>query len=121
VTKKQTWVFLVILSEVNRIKRGMGVNSSAKNILAVPVAAKSKNYSMQYSHVVSHHSTNCTSTSLTSGIRRDPVFSGVYGRSWRGSKAREVFLKAKLSIFFRPGGARKSRARSRVTWRKKPS
>lgn len=42
---------------------------------------KSKNYSMQYSHVVTHHSTNCTSTSLTSGIRRDPVLSGVYGRS----------------------------------------
>ncbi|RKP18863.1 hypothetical protein ROZALSC1DRAFT_22813 [Rozella allomycis CSF55] len=33
---------------------------------------------MQYSHVVSHHSTNYASTSLTSGIRRDPVLSGVY-------------------------------------------
>ena len=44
-----------------------------------------KNYSMQYSHVVSHHSTDCTSTSLTSGIRRDPVLSGMYGRSCKQS------------------------------------
>jgi hypothetical protein len=41
----------------------------------------SKNYSMQYSRVVSHRSTDCTITSLTSGIGRDPVLSCVYGRS----------------------------------------
>ena len=66
---------------------------------------------MQYSHVVSHHSTNCTSTSLTSGIRRDPVLSGVYGRSCEGPKTLQAYLKANFSIFFsfsRPGGARKS-------------
>ena len=40
-----------------------------------------KNYSMMYSRVVSHRSTDITITSLTSGIRRDPVLSGVYGRS----------------------------------------
>ena len=55
---------------------------------------------MQYSHVVSHHSTNCTSTSLTSGIRRDPVLSGVYGRSCEGPKTLQAYLKANFSIFF---------------------
>ena len=40
-----------------------------------------KNYSTQYSRVVPHHSTDCAITSLTSEIRRDPVLSGVYGRS----------------------------------------
>jgi hypothetical protein len=42
---------------------------------------KTKNYSTQYSRVVPHHSTDCAITSLTSDIRRDPVLSGVYGRS----------------------------------------
>lgn len=41
-----------------------------------------KNYSTQYSRVVPHHSTDCAITSLTSEIRRDPVLSGVYGRSY---------------------------------------
>ena len=41
-----------------------------------------QNYSTQYSRVVPHHSTDCAITSLTSEIRRDPVLSGVYGRSW---------------------------------------
>lgn len=40
-----------------------------------------KNYSTAYSRVVPHHSTDCAITSLTSEIRRDPVLSGVYGRS----------------------------------------
>ena len=40
-----------------------------------------KNYGTQYSRVVPHHSTDCAITSLTSEIRRDPVLSGVYGRS----------------------------------------
>ena len=52
------------------------------NALGLVLAKKVKNYSMQYSHVVSHHSTDCTNTSLTSGIGRDPVLSGVYGRSY---------------------------------------
>ena len=42
---------------------------------------KSKNYSTQYSQVVPHPSTNCANSSLTSEIRRDPVYSTVYGRS----------------------------------------
>ena len=42
---------------------------------------RGKNYSTQYSRVVPHHSTDCAITSLTSEIRRDPVLSGVYGRS----------------------------------------
>lgn len=42
---------------------------------------KGRSYSTQYSHVVPHHSTDCASTSLTSEIGRDPVRSGVYGRS----------------------------------------
>ena len=46
-----------------------------------------QNYSTQYSQVVPHPSTNCANTSLTSEIRRDPVYSDVYGRSrswkWR--------------------------------------
>ena len=41
-----------------------------------------KNYSTQYSRVVPHHSTDWAITSLTSEIRRDPVLSGVYGRSY---------------------------------------
>jgi hypothetical protein len=45
--------------------------------------AGKKNYSTQYSRVVPHHSTDCAITSLTSEIRRDPVLSGVYGRSWK--------------------------------------
>lgn len=45
------------------------------------ILKKSKNYSTQYSRVVPHHSTDCAITSLTSEIRRDPVLSGVYGRS----------------------------------------
>jgi hypothetical protein len=43
---------------------------------------KGKNYSTQYSRVVPHHSTDCAITSLTSEIGRDPVLSGVYGRSY---------------------------------------
>ena len=43
---------------------------------------KGKNYSTQYSHVVTHHSTNWAITSLTSEIRRDLVGSSMYGRSW---------------------------------------
>ena len=42
---------------------------------------ENKNYSTQYSRVVPHHSTDCAITSLTSEIGRDPVLSGVYGRS----------------------------------------
>jgi hypothetical protein len=42
-----------------------------------------KNYSTQYSRVVPHHSTDCAITSLTSEIRRDPVLSSVYGRSYQ--------------------------------------
>ena len=42
---------------------------------------KTKNYSTPYSHVVTHHSTDGAITSLTSEIRRDPVHSGMYGRS----------------------------------------
>lgn len=45
-------------------------------------AKKAKNYSTQYSRVVPHHSTDCAITSLTSEIGRDPVLSGVYGRSY---------------------------------------
>lgn len=41
---------------------------------------KSKEYSTQYSRVVTHHSTDCAVTSLTSEIGRDPVLSGAYGR-----------------------------------------
>ncbi len=44
---------------------------------------KFKNYSTQYSHVVTHQSTNWAITSLTSEIERDPVCSGMYGRSWK--------------------------------------
>ena len=40
-----------------------------------------QNYSTQYSQVVPHPTTNCANTSLTSEIRRDPVYSSVYGRS----------------------------------------
>jgi hypothetical protein len=46
------------------------------------VGQPQKNYSTQYSRVVPHHSTDCAITSLTSEIRRDPVLSGVYGRSY---------------------------------------
>lgn len=42
---------------------------------------KRQNYSTQYSQVVTYPSTDCASTSLTSEIGRDPVLSGVYGRS----------------------------------------
>lgn len=56
-------------------------SQASQSTLLIESAKKSKNYSMQYSHVVTHHSTNCTSTSLTSGIGRDPVLSSVYGRS----------------------------------------
>jgi hypothetical protein len=42
-----------------------------------------KNYSTQYSRVVSHRSTDWAITSLTSEIGRDPVLSGVYGRSYQ--------------------------------------
>ena len=41
-----------------------------------------KNYSTQYSQVVPHPSTNYANISLTSEIRRDPVWSDVYGRSF---------------------------------------
>lgn len=54
-----------------------------EDFLVLKDPKSAKNYSTQYSHVVSHHSTNCASTSLTSGIGRDPVCSSVYGRSWR--------------------------------------
>lgn len=40
-----------------------------------------KNYSTSYSRVISHRSTDDAITSLTSEIGRDPVLSGVYGRS----------------------------------------
>ena len=43
--------------------------------------SKNKNYSTQYSRVVSHHSTDRAVTSLTSEIGRDPVVSSAYGRS----------------------------------------
>lgn len=43
-------------------------------------AAATQNYDTQYSHVVTHHSTDCAIASLTSGIGRDPVLYGVYGR-----------------------------------------
>ena len=45
------------------------------------IKKSSKNYGTQYSRVVPHHSTDCAITSLTSEIGRDPVLSGVYGRS----------------------------------------
>ena len=44
---------------------------------------KDQNYSTQYSHVVTHHSTNWAITSLSSEIRRDPELSSMYGRSWQ--------------------------------------
>ena len=44
---------------------------------------KMQNYSTQYSRVVPHHSTDWAITSLTSEIRRVPVCSSVYGRSWK--------------------------------------
>lgn len=40
-----------------------------------------QNYSTSYSRVISHRSTDDAITSLTSEIGRDPVLSGVYGRS----------------------------------------
>lgn len=48
----------------------------------ITVEKKTKNYSTSYSRVVPHHSTDDAITSLTSEIGRDPVLSGVYGRSW---------------------------------------
>ena len=39
-----------------------------------------KTCSTQYSRVVPHHSTDWAVPCLTSEIRRDPVFSGAYGR-----------------------------------------
>lgn len=47
----------------------------------IALQSANQNYSTQYSRVVPHHSTDCAITSLTSEIRRDPVLSGVYGRS----------------------------------------
>ena len=41
-----------------------------------------KNYSTEYSRMVSHFSTDSASRCLTSGIWRDLVFSSVCGRSW---------------------------------------
>ena len=59
-----------------------------------------KNYSTQYSRVVPHHSTDCAITSLTSEIRRDPVLSGVYGRSYYDcTKKPENLLSLDLSLF----------------------
>lgn len=49
----------------------MGINGYEK---------KRKEYSTQYSRVVSHHSTDCAVISLTSEIGRDPVLSDAYGR-----------------------------------------
>ena len=43
-----------------------------------------QNYSTSYSRVISHRSTDDAITSLTSEIGRDPVLSGVYGRSCSG-------------------------------------
>jgi hypothetical protein len=40
-----------------------------------------KKYSTWYSRVVPHHSTDHASACLTSEIRRDPVLSGVCGRT----------------------------------------
>ena len=42
---------------------------------------KVQNYSTPYSRVVPHRSTDEAITNLTSEIGRDPVLSGVYGRS----------------------------------------
>lgn len=42
-----------------------------------------KNYSTQYSRVVSHRSTNLAIACLTSGIGRDRVLSYMCGRSWQ--------------------------------------
>jgi hypothetical protein len=40
----------------------------------------SAKHSTRYSRVVSYHSTDRAIISLTSGIRRDPVLSDMYGR-----------------------------------------
>ena len=53
-----------------------------------PRTKKDQNYSTQYSQVVPHPSTNCANSSLTSEIRRDPVYSTVYGRSWTRTRGR---------------------------------
>ena len=47
-----------------------------------------QNYSTSHSRVVPHRSTTEASCGLTSEIRRDPVFSTMYGRSWRLRSAR---------------------------------
>ena len=54
---------------------------------------RAKNYSTQYSHAVTHHSTDCAIIGLTSGIGRDPVFSNVYGRRYRSWCWDEFILK----------------------------
>ena len=63
---------------------------------------KSKNYSTQYSRVVSHRSTDCAITSLTSEIGRDPVLSGVYGRSCKSSFLQEYILYFSSISIIRP-------------------
>ena len=59
-----------------------------------------KNYSTQYSRVVPHHSTDCAITSLTSEIRRDPVLSGVYGRSYYDCTKKPENLKSLSPCLF---------------------
>ena len=49
---------------------------------AVLRSKKVQNYSTPYSRVVPHRSTDGAITNLTSEIGRDPVLSGVYGRSY---------------------------------------
>ena len=58
-----------------------------------------KNYSTQYSRVVPHHSTDCAITSLTSEIRRDPVLSGVYGRSYKVSLHVDTYILRPKKFF----------------------
>ena len=59
---------------------------------------KKKNYSTPYSRVVSHRSTDGAITSLTSEIGRDPVLSGVYGRSYCGTFSRVYILVIPLKF-----------------------
>ncbi len=60
----------------------MGSRNRASQIHDPFGKQKVENYSTQYSHVVTHQSTNWAIASLTSEIERDPVCSGMYGRSW---------------------------------------
>ena len=59
---------------------------------------KLKNYSTAISRVVTHHSTDTAITSLIAEIRRDPMFSGLYGRSYISMLLRKQILLKKLIV-----------------------